>query len=269
MHMMLMPDMVYRYPIWAVAILVVGSAVLGAVLLELFARFAFALDRRRTHNDVAAAIFSVVGVLYAVLLAFFTTIVWDGFDAAKAASFHEAAAAAEVWQLADDVPADAGAALRASTRAYVQTVIRVEWPAQALGQPAVAGRAPLNALHRAVGAMHPATAGETNLHAALLAAVSHLEDARADRLLAVNTTMPTIAWVVMLLGAGITIAFASFLRAQSLGMHLAMQAALALSGALVVVMIIALNNPFRGDFRVSTAPFDRALAQMHADGGGS
>ncbi len=45
-------------------------------------------------------------------------------------------------------------------------------------------------------------------------------------------------------------------------MHLAMSSLLALSGALVLLLIVALSNPFRGDFRISAEPFERALAQM-------
>ena len=41
-------------------------------------------------------------------------------------------------------------------------------------------------------------------------------------------------------------------------MQLAMSAVLAASGMLVLILIIALSNPFRGDFRVSTAPFEHA-----------
>jgi hypothetical protein len=43
-----------------------------------------------------------------------------------------------------------------------------------------------------------------------------------------------------------------------------MSASLAISGALVVILIIALSNPFRGDFRVSTQPFDQVLAKIQA-----
>jgi len=37
-------------------------------------------------------------------------------------------------------------------------------------------------------------------------------------------------------------------------MHLAISAAMAISGALVLIIIVALNNPFHRDFRVSTGP---------------
>jgi hypothetical protein len=69
---------------------------------------------------------------------------------------------------------------------------------------------------------------------------------------------------VTLAGGGLTIAFGSFLGFPSLGMHLAMSAMLAISGALVLILIIALSNPFRGDFRVSTLPFDRVLSQIQS-----
>jgi hypothetical protein len=45
-------------------------------------------------------------------------------------------------------------------------------------------------------------------------------------------------------------------------MHLAMSAAMAISGTLVLIMIIALNNPFRSDFRVSAEPFEQVVAQI-------
>jgi hypothetical protein len=41
---------------------------------------------------------------------------------------------------------------------------------------------------------------------------------------------------------------------------------LALSGALVLIMIIALSNPFRGDFRVSAEPFEHMLSRMNDAG---
>jgi hypothetical protein len=47
-------------------------------------------------------------------------------------------------------------------------------------------------------------------------------------------------------------------------MHLAMSAVMAISGTLVLIMIIALNNPFRGDFRASAEHFEQVIAQVRA-----
>jgi hypothetical protein len=69
-------------------------------------------------------------------------------------------------------------------------------------------------------------------------------------------------WIVTILGGGRTIAFGSFLGVPSLGMHAGLSAVLAVSGVLVLILIIALSHPFRGDFRVSTQPFDQVLARI-------
>ena len=90
MRLVMNPDMVYQYPIWAVGLLLMGAAVLGAVLLELCARRLLPIELRQRHNDVAAAIFSIIGVTYAVLLAFVAMLAWEGFNRAKAASYAEA-----------------------------------------------------------------------------------------------------------------------------------------------------------------------------------
>jgi hypothetical protein len=96
----------------------------------------------------------------------------------------------------------------------------------------------------------------------LLQSLTRLRDARQERLLAAETTIPGIVWFVVIVGGAITISFGSLLGAPSVRIHLGMCSLLAVSGVLVLVLIIALSNPFRGDFRVSTAPFDYVLSRI-------
>ncbi len=113
-------------------------------------------------------------------------------------------------------------------------------------------------------ALKPSGVADGNRQAILMQTLMRLWDARHQRLLAADTTIPVVVWIVTIVGGVLTVGFASLLGVPSLGMHLAMSAALAISGALVLILIIALSNPFRGDFRVSTQPFDQVLAQIHS-----
>ena len=117
-------------------------------------------------------------------------------------------------------------------------------------------------LNKMALAFHPSGQADGDLHSLLLQAIERLWDARQERLLAAQTTIPGIVWFVLIVGGALTVAFGSFLGAPSLRMQLAMLAVLAASGALVLILIIALSNPFRGDFRVSTAPFEHVLSRM-------
>lgn len=244
------PDMVYQYPIWTVGLLLIGLAVAGAVAIELLARRFVPLALRREHNDVAAALLSIIGITYAVLLALVAMLAWEGFNQAKAASYQEAGAIRVLAEAATSLPEPARAAVRTDTLGYARAVVNLEWPAQAAGRVVDGGSHFLDQANR-TGAALPDGAGK----ARMLAALDRLWRARQERLLAAQSTIPGIVWLVLLLGGAVTIAFGSFLGAPSVAMQLAMSSVLAASGALVLLLIVALSNPFRGDFRVSAAPY--------------
>lgn len=256
------PGMVYDYPIWWVAFLLAAGALLVTILLEWTARRVLPPGLRRQHNDVAAAILSIIGVTYAVLLAFVAMLAWDGYNRAKASSSAEAVAIVNVQAAGFGLPAAGRAHLHDELTAYTNTVIGTEWPAQARGQIVFTGEDRIAAIGAMAAAMQPATGAETNSQAQLLQAVAQLNDARAERLLAADNSIPGVVWFVVCTGGGLTIVFCAFLGAPNARMQAAMGSVLALSGVLVLVMIIALSNPFRGDFRVSTAPYQHALARL-------
>jgi hypothetical protein len=247
-----------------VGLLLVVLAALGAAFLDLAARQFLSIELRRRHNDVAAAIFSVIGLTFAVLLAFVAMLAWEGFNKAKATSYTEAARILDVYNVSSGFADPEMSSMRDAIIGYVETVVRVEWPAHAEGRTVDRGEAYLEKLNRVTISLKPSSLADGNLHALLLQSVARLSDARQQRLLAAETSIPAVVWIVMLVGGGLTIAFGSLLGVSSLGLHIAMSAVLAISGALVLILIIALSNPFRGDFRVSTQPFDKVLETIQA-----
>jgi Protein of unknown function (DUF4239) len=267
MRFVMNPDMVYHYPIWGVGLLLVGAAVFGALLLELCAWRLLPIELRQRHNDVAAAIFSVIGVTYAVLLAFVAKLAWEGFDRAKAASYTEAAVIGDVYNLSAGFADPEKSSIRNEIFGYARRVVTAEWPAQAEGLMVDQDSIYLNGLNKIAVTLHPSGHANGGLRSLLLQTIERLWDARQERLLAAQPTIPGIVWFVMIVGGALTVAFGSFLGAPSLRMKLAMSAVLAASGVLVLILIIALSNPFRGDFRVSSAPFEQVLSQMEATAG--
>jgi uncharacterized membrane protein len=76
------------------------AAVVGLVLVQRLVPSSL----REEHNDVAGFIFAVVGVMYAVLLAFVVIVVWQDYEAAKGTVESEANELAGVYFLADRFP---------------------------------------------------------------------------------------------------------------------------------------------------------------------
>jgi hypothetical protein len=149
------PDMVYQYPIWAVGLLLVGAAVFGAVLIELCARQLLPIELRQQHNDVAAAIFSIIGVTYAVLLAFVAMLALEGFNKAKAASYAEAARIGDLYNLSAGFADPEKSSIRNEIFEYTRRVVNVEWPAQAEGRMVDEDSIYLNGLNKMTFALHP------------------------------------------------------------------------------------------------------------------
>lgn len=259
---MMRPDMVYQYPIWAVGVLLAVIAVIGSILLELVVRRFVSPAVRLQHNQIAAAIFSIIGVTYAVLLAFVAMLAWEGFNKAKAATYMEAVQVMDVFQVANGLSEPAKTSLIDDLKRYVVSVISTEWPAQAEGHVIRAADEYFAELDQLAADLKPVSQTDTSNHVLLVQSLTRLRDARQERLLAAETTIPGIIWFVLIAGGAITIAFGSFLGSPSVRMYLGMCSLLAVSGVLVLVLIIALSNPFRGDFRVSTAPFDYVLSRI-------
>lgn len=262
---MMQPQMIASLPIWLAGLLMLGCAVAGAVTVELLVRRVVSLELRTSQNTVASAMFTVVGTTYAVLLAFVAMLAWDGFNKAQSVTDAEASLVLNVYTLVDGLNGPEMGRMRSDVVAYAEAVVHVEWPAQARGGGVAEDQPSLDDLTRVALHLRPSSIGDGDLHTLLLNDLTELSSVRRQRLLILRTPIPLIVWFVLLAGGGITVAFASFLGARSLIMQLAMTSVLAVSGALVLLLIVSLSNPFRGDSRISAEPFENALARMSAD----
>jgi hypothetical protein len=255
-------DQVYFYPTWGIALLVIAPSIGGAIGVELIARRLIPLQTRQENNNVAAAMFSVIGVTFAVLLAFVVMLTFDGYSNARSSATAEAMVARDLADVSAGLQDPARSQIHRALWSYLSDVIEDEWPAQAAGITSRKGDQDLDLLNAVAAAYKPSSAADANYHASLLANLIRLQDARALRQLAASRNVPGVVWIVMLLGGALTVASASFLAAPSARMHLLMSATLAASGALVVVLIIALSQPFRGDIRVSAHPYQVVLQSL-------
>ena len=140
-------------PTLAAGLLIVGGFVVSTLVAGyLVARYTPG-DIRLEHNDRAGFILAVIGVVYAVLLAFVAIGTWERFNQAEARSYEESEALATVYRDAESFP-DA-APLRAMLRAYVRSVIDDEWPRMRRGQRGTAS----NALLEAADQVRPSLTG--------------------------------------------------------------------------------------------------------------
>ena len=82
------------------------------------------IELRRRHNGVATAIFSVVGVTFAVLLAFVAMLAWEDFNKAKAAAYAEAATVLDVFNASVGLAGPETSQMREAIVGYLEIVAR-------------------------------------------------------------------------------------------------------------------------------------------------
>jgi hypothetical protein len=211
------------------------------------------------HNDVAGFLIAVVGVVYAVTLAFIVIVTWEEFSAARDTVNAEAAALRGLYRDSQGLPEPASTEARAQVVQYAQEVSVAEWQTMDRGDssPAAAERlGDLFATLRGVGSV------TTTQQAFLDDAIDRLNDVtqrRAERISAAEESTPGVLWVAILVGGAVTLGFALLFGVSDQRLHYLMVGGFAAVLALQVFVILVLGHPFSGDVRVSPEPFQHVV----------
>src|SRR5919199_5518751 len=144
--------------------LVVLLAILTAVAGLFLVRRLTPLSVRQEHNDVAGFIYAVLGVSYAVLLAFSVIAVWERFEAAKEAADREGNELAEIYWLAKRLADSERRQVQELARSYAQVVIDEEWPMMEDAQASPQAWDLLDQLRESVQNVEVGTAAEQVLY---------------------------------------------------------------------------------------------------------
>ena len=245
-------DWIYSTPTWlwgtVVVIALDAAACIGLIAFHRLLH----LEVRRAHNELTGFTVAVISVTYAVLLAFIAIATWESFSRSEDIVDREADCVGSIYRDTQGLPAAMGQEIRSDIRQYTDIVIHQEWPVQQTGKIPSKGWEPLRRVHSAIVTMHPANPGEAVIEAELLKTLNMLYSARSSRLSAVQGHIPEVIWWVIFMGGAITTGYTYLFGFHNFRMHVITTAAVSTSLALVVVLIIALDWPFRG--RVSVTP---------------
>ena len=219
-------------------------------------------ERREEQNDVAGFIYAVLGVAYAVLLAFVVIAVWQDYEAAQTNVESEAHELAGIYFLASRMPEPERTRIQDLARTYARVVIEEEWPMMERGQTSPRADFLLRQLTLKLLEFDPNTEGEQVLYESGLRQLHDAADARRSRLLEVREGIPDLLWVVLVLGGAITVSFTYLFGLKSNLAHALMVAALTLVICGILFTIGEFNNPFSGPVEIQPEAFKEALGSF-------
>ena len=221
-------------------------------------------DRREAQNNVAGFIYAVLGVAYAVVLAFMLIAVWEDYKTAQINVESEAHELAGVYFLASQLPEPQRTHVQDLARMYARVVVEQEWPMMEQGQTSPRADSLLRQLRLELLEFDPSTQGEQVLYELGLTDLHNAIDARRSRLLEVREGIPSLLWVVLVVGGVITVSFTYLFGLKSNVAHALMVAALTLLICGVLFTIGEFNNPFSGPVEIQPEAFREVL---HSFGG--
>jgi hypothetical protein len=220
--------------------------------------------RRMQHNDVAGFIYAVLGVAYAVLVGLMVVAVWEDWNAANAVVDQEASELAEIFWLAHRLPQPEGHRLQELARSCARVVVKEEWPLMERGKVSPKAWTILDEIRDDIQRMQPATPTQQVLYEQGLQQVSDLADARRERLLDAEQGVPTVLWVVLIIGGVEVVGFTYLFGLQSTTVHVLMIMSLTLIIALVLFTVAALDYPFEGDIHIGPDAFEQVLGRFES-----
>jgi hypothetical protein len=102
----------------------------------------------------------------------------------------------------------------------------------------------------------PGTEAQKVLALQTLASYDRMMEARRLRLDSVERKLPGVMWMVIILGAFISLFSAYYFPVLDVRVHRAQIWLLATFIALVIFMILALDRPYRGDLGLKATPYE-------------
>ena len=145
---------------------------------------------------------------------------------------------------------------------YLDIVVTNEWPQMEANKPlGDEGIQKINNLWD-IYAQAQAESGDNAYFNEGLDQLTNLGTLRRERVLTANESLPAILWIVLVAGGALTVAFAGGFSVESWGLHAWMVAALAGLIAILLLLVVELNQPFRGDIRVDDNSFRFVMDQF-------
>jgi len=252
-----------------IPLVIVGPVIV--VLLCLYSLAGLVVVRRRVlprlHIDEADAEFSgsmlqAVMVFYGLAVALIAVNVWQSASDVSKIITQEATTLDALYRDVSSYPEPLRSQLQSALRDYVNDLIHVAWPLQRQGKIASGGFERMGRIQNILDTFEPATEGQKLLHGETLRAHNQLIQARRLRLDAVGTRLPAILWLIITVGALISLGSSFFFKIEDARLHGIQVVLLAAFIGLVIFMIFALDRPFRGDFGVRPDSYQLIYDQL-------
>jgi hypothetical protein len=245
----------------------VSASTLVSVIGLLVVRRVLRSKNLISSHDVGGYLLSVVGTTYAVILGLIVVDAMSRFQEARQTTEREANALADVVLLSNQLPAKQRTRVQELAQVYIARVLDDEWAVLDHGRFEPSARRAAIDLIDAVTAFEPQTGKEQEIYGTELEAVCEFWNCRRSRINTAAHGVPTLEWVILLVGAVITIAFTYFFKLEHLRIQIVMTAMVAMIIALCLFLVLMFGYPYSGELKIDPSCFKVTQSIIAYQGG--
>ncbi len=248
---------------YTVAILVVLLSSFAAGLVTMLVQRRVRLDLRRHHHDVGSVVFLQLGVVFAVLLAFVFSEVWEEYKEAARAIDLEVGALHGAAMEASTLPQPEADEILSAERAYIEAVAFQEWPtmARTRGEDDQADMR-LQDLITDAARLRFADPDQNETKARIRELLAEAHTQRETRIFQADSGIPVALWVVLISFSAVLVLSVSFSGIEYWTTSATVAAGFA--AAIVSILVIArlLDYPFEGGLALSSRDYIGVLDKI-------
>jgi lipid-A-disaccharide synthase-like uncharacterized protein len=254
---------IYAYPSLYIgalfAVVSVAVTVLSILVVRRFFHPWIHTDERA--NDMVGFALSSFSVLYGLLVGLLAVAAYQNFSSVSDIVTKEASSVGALFRDLRSYPQPRKGRLRDELRDYTRNVIDKSWPEQQRG---IVPKEESHLMAKFIDdllSFEPSNKSEEILHGEALHRLNSVIELQRSRLANVTTGIPTVFWWVVVIGAVIFVVLLAMLGME-IHVHLILGAAVSLFLGLVIFLIAAMDNPFRGEVSVGPDAFEAIYASL-------
>jgi len=241
-------------------LMVIAAMLLSAVTVAVLNRI-WPISRRKLVNDVTGWQLGILGTTYGVILGFMLFTVWNDFRAAEVNANMEASSLLTVTRIGAQLPSPEREAIQELGVKYAEMTIHQDWPAMEMQQDSSGSARVAGEMWQVLVRLRSNGNGVGTVDH-LTNALKDLSERRNLREQEFQERLPKILWMLLVVGAGVTVGSACLLGNDNEWLHYCQVLALTFVVSVALAAIADLARPFEGAVSVSPVAFERALTMM-------
>jgi hypothetical protein len=207
----------------------------------------------------AGYIYNAMGVVFSLIFAFITVLVWQSYNSVADSVTKEASHLNNIYRLYSAFPPEIEKSGQESLRSYTKIVIEDEWPLMKKDQFSPEAFKKLLAMEALIIKYQPQSSGQSNAHQQMLRLITEYTDLRRSRIYNAQFALGRPALIGLISSSFIFLFFSCLFKMGSVRTHLVMLTFLGLTIVGVVYFLLIYIHPFLGPLAIGPEPFQRLL----------